>query len=75
MKNDNPRPDPKDSLKTPRSGWPDLTIIRNGLILWVEVKTTDKLHMSQLVTLSRMKDLLPGELKVLQITNPTVTPR
>lgn len=52
-----------------RSGWPDLTIIRNGLILWVEVKTTDKLHMSQIVTLSRMKDLLPGELKVLQLIN------
>jgi hypothetical protein len=51
-----------------RSGWPDLTMIRDGSIHWVEVKTNDKLHMSQIVTLSRMKNLLSGELKVLHLT-------
>ncbi len=43
-----------------RSGWPDLTMIRNGLILWVEVKTTDKLHMRQIITLSASKTFCQG---------------
>ena len=28
-----------------RSGWPDLTLTNGRELLWVEVKTTDKLHM------------------------------
>ncbi|EGA7539754.1 VRR-NUC domain-containing protein [Salmonella enterica] len=31
-----------------RSGWPDLTLIRDKSIKFVEVKTTDNLHKSQL---------------------------
>lgn len=30
-----------------RAGWPDLTLARNNKIMFVEVKTTDKLHCSQ----------------------------
>jgi hypothetical protein len=31
-----------------RSGWPDLTVIESGLLSFVEVKTTDLFHNSQL---------------------------
>jgi len=51
-----------------RAGWPDLTLAKGGDMLWVEVKTTDRLHMSQIITMSRMKPLLPGRLMVLQLT-------
>lgn len=51
-----------------RAGWPDLTLTKGGNMLWAEVKTTDKLHMSQIITISRMKPLLPGELCVLHLT-------
>lgn len=30
-----------------RAGWPDLTLVRDNELLFVEVKTTDKLHISQ----------------------------
>lgn len=30
-----------------RAGWPDLTLVRQGQLRFVEVKTTDKLHASQ----------------------------
>jgi len=51
-----------------RAGWPDLTLAKGGEMLWVEVKTTDKLHMSQIITMSKMKPLLPGRLMVAQLT-------
>jgi hypothetical protein len=51
-----------------RAGWPDLTLVKDGKMLWIEVKTTDKLHMSQIITLSKMKALLPGKLMVVQLT-------
>lgn len=35
-------------------GWPDLTLVRNGNVRFVEVKTTDKLHFSQLVVMPTM---------------------
>jgi hypothetical protein len=31
-----------------RAGWPDLTIVKDGRLSFVEVKTTDKLHASQM---------------------------
>jgi hypothetical protein len=50
-----------------RAGWPDLTMV-NGLdMLWAEIKTTDRLHMSQIMTIFRMKPLLPGDMRVLQL--------
>lgn len=35
-----------------RAGWPDITAVRNGQLPFREVKTTDKLHRSQIETLS-----------------------
>ena len=37
-----------------RSGWPDVTAVRDGMILLREVKTSDKLHASQLQTIGGM---------------------
>lgn len=51
-----------------RAGWPDLTLTKDGKMLWVEVKTTDKLHMSQIITMRKLKQLLPGRLIVVQLT-------
>lgn len=53
-----------------RAGWPDLTLAKDGEMLWVEVKTTDTLHMSQIITMSKMKPLLPGRLVVAQLIAP-----
>ena len=50
-----------------RNGWPDLTMVKGTRVLWIEVKTTDKLHMSQFITLERMKPLLPGEVRVVRL--------
>jgi hypothetical protein len=43
-----------------RAGWPDITAVRKGELLLREVKTTDKLHRSQLDTLSGV--ILPEQL-------------
>ena len=51
-----------------RAGWPDLTMAKGSEMLWVEIKTTDRLHMSQINTLFRMKPLLPGNMRVVQLT-------
>jgi len=53
---------------TYRAGWPDLTMTNGTEMLWAEVKTTDKLHHSQITTLRRMKALLPGQIRVVQLT-------
>ena len=50
-----------------RAGWPDLTMTNGEQMLWAEVKTTDRLHMSQVSTLHRMKPLLPGYVRVVQL--------
>ena len=50
-----------------RSGWPDLTLVNGEYIEFVEVKTTDKLHYSQIDTISFMKDLTPYKFKVVRI--------
>lgn len=51
-----------------RSGWPDLTMVNGSNMLWVEIKTTDRLHISQIMTIFRMKPLLPGDVRVVQLT-------
>lgn len=50
-----------------RAGWPDLIMATCRSMLWAEVKTTDKLHESQIWTITHMKHLLPGEIKVIQV--------
>lgn len=52
-----------------RSGWPDLTMTNGDNLIWYEVKTTDKLHGSQIATLRRMLPLLPGDVGVIRLTN------
>jgi hypothetical protein len=51
-----------------RSGWPDLTMVKDSDMFWVETKTTDRLHISQIMTFFRMKPLLPGNMRVIQLT-------
>ena len=53
---------------TYRAGWPDLTMVKGLDMLWVEIKTTDRLHLSQIMTIFRMKPLLPGNVCVVQLT-------
>ena len=36
-------------------GWPDLTLVESGAVRFVEVKTTDRLHRSQIITIPAMK--------------------
>jgi len=50
-----------------RAGWPDLTMTNGSEMLWAEIKTTDRLHMSQITTLHRMKPLLSGNIRVIQL--------
>jgi len=52
---------------TYRAGWPDLTMTNGTEMLWVEIKTIDRLHLSQISTLHRMKPLLPGSIRVVQL--------
>ena len=55
-----------------RSGWPDLTLIKGNQIEFVEVKTTDKLHLSQIDTISTMKQVIPYTFKVLRLTRSNI---
>lgn len=50
-----------------RAGWPDLTMVNGSEMLWGEIKTTDRLHISQIMTIFRMKSLLPGKMRVIQL--------
>ncbi len=52
-----------------RSGWPDLILIKDNKIQFVEVKTSDKLHINQIETISAMKELVPYEFKVIKLTS------
>ena len=53
-------------LKDPyayHKGWPDLTAIdRNNHVKLFEIKTTDKLHSSQIITIFSMEKFLPIEI-------------
>ena len=39
------------------NGWPDLTLIKDNEVLFIEVKTTDKMHESQLITIPEMRSI------------------
>lgn len=54
-----------------RAGWPDITIIKNNNISFVEVKTTDLLHESQLRFALEIAKPLTLDCKVIQLTNLT----
>ena len=53
-----------------RAGWPDITAVRDGTVLFREIKTTDKLHRSQIETIGNV--LLPAglDVDVLQLAAP-----
>ena len=50
-----------------RSGWPDLTIVKNEDVQFIEVKTIDKLHLSQLYTIPVMREILPFKFRVVKL--------
>lgn len=50
-----------------RSGWPDLIIVKGSEVRFIEVKTTDKLHNSQLLTIPTFKEVLPYEFSVCRV--------
>ena len=52
---------------TYRSGWPDLTLIKGNEVLFIEVKTTDKLHESQLITIPEMRSIIPFKFSVCRV--------
>lgn len=52
-----------------RNGWPDLTIVKSGNIEFIEVKTTDKLHESQLITIPVMRKILPFNFYAIRLIN------
>lgn len=50
-----------------RKGWPDLTLVNNREVRFVEVKTSDKLHQSQIIILNQFRPLLPAKFEVLRL--------
>lgn len=56
-------------------GWPDLTLpTRNGTgVRFVEVKTTDRLHFSQIVTIPELRAAAGLDVSVVQLRRPIVS--
>jgi hypothetical protein len=50
-----------------RKGWPDLTLIRGNELRFIEVKTTDRLHENQIVTIQAMRDVISSEFSVVKV--------
>jgi len=50
-----------------RKGWPDLTLVNSQEIRFVEIKTTDKLHRSQIQVIDKFRPLIPAEFEVLKL--------
>jgi hypothetical protein len=50
-----------------RNGWPDLTLLKDDKIWLCEVKTTDRLHLSQVKTIPRIQNIIPARIAVIQI--------
>lgn len=50
-----------------RAGWPDLTITRDSTVLFVEIKTTDKLHKSQVRTIYELIKPADLDVRVLRV--------
>ncbi len=49
------------------TGWPDLTLIRNGSVELLEIKTIDKLHESQLITIPAIIENCNINVKILKM--------
>jgi len=50
-----------------RNGWPDLTLVKDGRIWLFEVKTTDRLHLSQIKTIPRIQKIIPAQFAVIHL--------
>ena len=50
-----------------RNGWPDLIIVKDQEVKFIEVKTSDKLTKSQLLTIPIFKEILPYEFIVFRV--------
>lgn len=50
-----------------RKGWPDLTLVRDHSLRLVEVKTTDRLTMSQLTTIPTFAKIMGDRFSVVQL--------
>lgn len=50
-------------------GWPDLLLIRNDVLRFVEVKTSDKLHVSQLIVMPTMMAGADLKFEIVRIKN------
>ena len=48
-------------------GWPDLTIVESGEVRLIEVKTTDRLHPGQIITMGEMKAAAGLSVTVLRV--------
>ena len=51
------------------NGWPDLTLISNVVLKLIEIKTTDKLHDSQIKTIPMLTEKLGIDVSVLKLDN------
>lgn len=51
-----------------RAGWPDLVIIKDKEVQFIEVKTTDNLHDSQLKTIPAKMAVLPYKFSVYRLS-------
>lgn len=52
---------------TYRAGWPDLTLVKGKEVQFIEVKTTDKLHSSQLTTIPAFMQVFPYKFSVYKV--------
>lgn len=50
-----------------RNGWPDLIIVKGKEVRFIEVKTTDRLHKNQLLTIPTFRKILPYEFLVCKV--------
>lgn len=50
-----------------RKGWPDLVLWKDGIIRWIEIKTSDKLHASQIGTIQRFKGTPAGSFELVKV--------
>lgn len=50
-----------------RKGWPDLIVVKGKEVKFIEVKTTDKLHKNQLVTIPTIRKIIPYDFSVCRL--------
>lgn len=51
-------------------GWPDIVCVEDGLVRLIEIKTTDRLRISQLITIPTMMSCVDLSVDVLRLREP-----